>query len=65
MLHVIRDLSVIPTLGLLLNLAARSHSHDPGPLIPDVHLVTTHDGALTWHPATTTSPDNTPLRLSP
>ncbi|MEV5964600.1 hypothetical protein AB0L70_22700 [Kribbella sp. NPDC051952] len=62
MIHVIRDLSVIPALGLLLNLAARSYSHDPGPLSPDVHLVTPD---FTWHPATTTSPDHGPLRLSP
>ncbi|GAB2676811.1 DUF1444 domain-containing protein [Kribbella swartbergensis] len=62
LVHVIRDLSVIPALGMMLNLASRSHTHDPGPLSPDVHLVTP---TLTWHPATTLSPDNTPLRLSP
>ena len=38
LVHVIKDLSVIPALGLLLNLAARAHSHDPGPLTPDVFL---------------------------
>ena len=75
LLHVIKDLSVIPALGLLINLAARSHTHDPGPLSPEVHLVTpttpTPEASpdpshpFTWHPATTTSPDNTPLRLSP
>ncbi|TCO43485.1 hypothetical protein EV646_11261 [Kribbella antiqua] len=64
-IHVIQDLSVIPTLGLMLNLAARCHSHDPGPLTPDVHLVTCHNATLAWHPATTPSPDNAPLRLSP
>jgi hypothetical protein len=62
LIHVIRDLTVIPALGLMLNLAARVHTHNPGPLTPDVHLVST---TLEWHPATTTSPDNTPLRLSP
>jgi hypothetical protein len=62
MIHVIQDLSVIPALGLLLNLAARSHSHDPGPLTPDVYLVTPDQ---TWHPATISFPDHTPLRLSP
>ncbi|MEI8411864.1 MULTISPECIES: hypothetical protein [unclassified Kribbella] len=62
LIHVIRDLSVIPALGLMLNLASRSHTHDPGPLTPDVHLVTP---TLEWHPATTLSPDTTPLRLSP
>jgi hypothetical protein len=62
LVHVIRDLSVIPALGLMLNLASRSHTHDPGPLSPDVHLVTP---TLEWHPATTRSPDSTPLRMSP
>lgn len=62
LIHVIRDLSVIPALGLMLNLAARSYTNDPGPLSPDVHLVTP---TLEWHPATTSSPDSTPLRLSP
>ncbi|WP_329483999.1 hypothetical protein OG555_17710 [Kribbella sp. NBC_01484] len=75
LLHVIKDLSVIPALGLLLNLAARSHTHDPGPLSPEVHLVTPTTPSpeaspdprhpFTWHPATTSSPDSTPLRLSP
>lgn len=65
LIHVIEDLSVIPALGLMLNLTARSHSHDPGPLSPDVYLVTrTADTPWTWHPATTPSPDHTPLRLS-
>ncbi|WP_329005497.1 hypothetical protein OHA18_19190 [Kribbella sp. NBC_00709] len=62
MLHVIRDLSVIPALGLLLNVAARSYAHDPGPLSPDVFMVTPD---FRWLPATTLSPDYTPLRLSP
>jgi hypothetical protein len=62
LIHVIRDLAVIPALGQMLNLASRSHTHDPGPLIPDVHLVTP---TFEWYPATTPSPDNTPLRLSP
>ncbi|MEU4193408.1 hypothetical protein AB0E69_16035 [Kribbella sp. NPDC026611] len=62
LLHVIQDLSVIPALGLLLHLTARSHTRDPGPLSPDVYLVTP---SLTWHPATTASPDRLPLRMSP
>ena len=62
LIHVIRDLSVIPALGLMLNLASRSYTHDPGPLSPDIHLVTP---TLEWHPATTPSPDSSPLRLSP
>jgi hypothetical protein len=61
LIYVIRDLSVIPALGLMLNLASRAHTHDPGPLSPDVYLVTP---TLEWHPATTPSPDSTPLRLS-
>ncbi|WP_350278997.1 hypothetical protein [Kribbella sp. HUAS MG21] len=61
-LHVIEDLTVLSALGLLLNVAARCYSRDPGPLSPDVHLVTP---TLTWHPATTELPDHTPLRLSP
>jgi hypothetical protein len=68
LIHVIKDLSVIPALGQVLNVAARSYSHDPGPLSPDVHLVTpdpTFPAALTWHPATTSSPGHAPLRLSP
>ncbi|MEU8224572.1 hypothetical protein [Kribbella sp. NPDC048915] len=62
LLHVIEDLTVIPALGLLLNVAARCHSREPGPLSSDVYLVTPD---LTWHPATTVLPDHTPLRLSP
>ena len=61
LLHVIEDLSVIPALGLLLNVAARCHSRDPGPLSPDVYLVTPD---FRWHPATTVSLDHAPLRLS-
>jgi hypothetical protein len=60
-LHAIHDLSVIPALGLLINLAARCYTHDPGPLTPDVFLVTPD---LTWHPATQSAPDRTPLRMS-
>lgn len=61
-LHVIEDLTVLPALGVLLNVAARCYSRDPGPLSPEVHLVTPD---LTWHPATTELPDHAPLRLSP
>ncbi|MFK4084243.1 hypothetical protein ACI2LF_09065 [Kribbella sp. NPDC020789] len=65
LIHVVRDLSVLPALGLLLHLTARAHSQAPGPLSPDIHLVTfTPTGRLTWHPATTqTSPAT--LALSP
>lgn len=61
LLHVIEDLSVIPALGLLLNVAARCHARDPGPLSPDVYLVTP---GFSWHPATTVSLGHAPLRLS-
>ncbi|MDX3003661.1 hypothetical protein PWY87_18380 [Kribbella solani] len=61
-LHVIKDLSVIPALGLMLNVAGRCYSHDPGPLSPEVYLVTPD---LDWLPATTVLPDHTPLRMSP
>jgi hypothetical protein len=61
LLHVIEDLSVIPALGLLLNVAARCHARDPGPLSPDVFLVTPD---FSWHPATTVPLGQTPLRLS-
>ncbi|MGZ0148886.1 hypothetical protein ACXJJ3_17560 [Kribbella sp. WER1] len=60
MLHVIEDLSMIPALGLMLSLAARSYARDPGPLSPDVYLVTPE---LVWHPATTAPPGD--LRLRP
>lgn len=62
LLHVIQDLSVIPALGLLLNIAARCHARDPGPLSPEVYLVTPD---FRWLPATTVLPDRAPLRLSP
>jgi hypothetical protein len=62
LLHVIESLTVIPALGVLLNVAARCHARDPGPLSPEVYLVTPD---FTWHPATTALPDHTPLRLSP
>ncbi|GAA1142353.1 hypothetical protein GCM10009630_46050 [Kribbella jejuensis] len=61
-LHVIEDLSFIPALGLMMRLAARCYSRDPGPLSPDVYLATP---ALTWHPATISSTDHDPLHLSP
>ncbi|WP_427885914.1 hypothetical protein ACQHIV_25870 [Kribbella sp. GL6] len=60
MLHVIEDLSVLPALGLMLNLAARCYDRDPGPLSPEVHLVTPE---LVWHRATTPLTDG--LRVRP
>jgi hypothetical protein len=48
LVHVITDLSVIPALGMMLNLAGRSHATEPGPLSPLAYLLTP-DG---WHPAT-------------
>ncbi|WP_405064067.1 hypothetical protein OG474_21115 [Kribbella sp. NBC_01505] len=65
LLHVVQDLSVLPALGLLLHLTDRAHSQAPGPLSPDIHLVTfTPAGHPTWHPATTTTSPTT-LALSP
>ncbi|MEV6411323.1 hypothetical protein [Kribbella sp. NPDC051718] len=60
LVHVIADLSVLPALGMMLNLAGRSYATDPGPLSPRVYLATT-DG---WHPATRTDEDAGP-GLSP
>ena len=60
MVHVIEDLSVIPALGMMLGLAARSYARDPGPLSPEVYLVTPE---LVWHCATTAPPGE--LRLRP
>jgi hypothetical protein len=54
LVHVIADLSVIPALGMMLNLAGRSHATEPGPLSPWVHLAT----PAGWHLAT--RPDSDP-----
>lgn len=48
LVHVITDLSVLAALGMMLNLAGRTHATDPGPLSPWVYLVA-DDG---WHLAT-------------
>ncbi|HWD79190.1 MAG TPA: hypothetical protein VG497_09910, partial [Kribbella sp.] len=61
-LHVIEDLRMIPALGLMTRIAARCYARDPGPLSPDVYLVTP---AFTWHPTTLASTGHDPLRLSP
>ncbi|MEU4289941.1 hypothetical protein AB0E63_17110 [Kribbella sp. NPDC026596] len=50
LIHVIQNLSLIPALGLLLNLTARSHTHDRSPLSPEVHLALP---TTPTHPATT------------
>ncbi|HZX06462.1 hypothetical protein [Kribbella sp.] len=60
-LHVIEDLGVIPALGLMVNLAARGYARDPGPLSPEVYLVTPE---LVWHRATVPLTDETSLRPS-
>ncbi|MFI5712829.1 hypothetical protein [Kribbella sp. NPDC051620] len=60
LVHVISDLSVLPALGMMLNLAGRSHATDPGPLSPWVYLVAA-DG---WHLATRIDEDAGP-GLSP
>jgi hypothetical protein len=48
LIHVITDLRVIPALGMMLNITARSHVTEPGPLSPSVYVVT----STGWHPAT-------------
>ncbi|GAA0941509.1 hypothetical protein GCM10009554_33190 [Kribbella koreensis] len=60
LVHVITDLSVLQALGMMLNLAGRSHATNPGPLSPWVYLVAA-DG---WHP-TTRPADNSDPGLSP
>ncbi|MDX6281285.1 MAG: hypothetical protein QOH03_2356, partial [Kribbellaceae bacterium] len=56
LVHVITDLSVLRALGMMLNLAGRSHATDPGPLSPWVYLV----GPTGWQPATRTADDTGP-----
>jgi hypothetical protein len=51
LVHVITDLSVIPALGMMLNLSGRSHTTEPGPLSPTVYLV----GPTGWQSATRTA----------
>jgi hypothetical protein len=60
LVHVITDLSAIPALGMMLNLAGRSHATEPGPLSPWIYLVT-REG---WQPATRTAGEPGPA-LSP
>jgi hypothetical protein len=60
LVHVITDLSVLPALGMMLNIAGRSHDTDPGPLSPWVYLV----GPDGWQLATRTGNDSAP-GLSP
>lgn len=56
LVHVITDLSVIPALGMMLNLAGRAHATEPGPLSPWIYLVAP-DG---WHLATRAAGDPSP-----
>lgn len=60
LVHVIADLSVIPALGMMVNLATRFHSEQPGPLSPWVYLVS----PAGWQPAIECSDDHH-LKLSP
>lgn len=60
LVHVVTDLSVLPALGMMLNLAGRAHATEPGPLSPWVYLVAP-DG---WHLATRAAGDPSP-GLSP
>ncbi|WBQ04635.1 hypothetical protein [Kribbella sp. CA-293567] len=61
LVHVIADLSVIPALGLMLNLAGRSYATDPGPLSPWIYLA----GRNGWQPATRPLGDSAPGLSSP
>ncbi|GAA0611173.1 hypothetical protein HPO96_21985 [Kribbella sandramycini] len=63
LIHVIRDLGAIPALGHLINHAVRTYNQAPGPLSPDVHLVT-FTPTPTWYPATSAHSPTT-LTLSP
>jgi hypothetical protein len=62
LIHVIRDLAVIPALGAMLHLTHDAYEAAPGPLTRSIYLVDESG----WHPATTSPPDH-PLRhhLSP
>ena len=60
-LHVIKDLSLIPALALMLNLTLRAHLEHPGPLTPWIYLVTDN----TWHPATNQPTSLGDIHLSP
>ncbi|WP_344219102.1 hypothetical protein [Kribbella sancticallisti] len=58
LIHVITDLRAIPALAMMLTLATRCHTTEPGPLTPQIYLAT----PTAWHPATT---HPTAPRLSP
>jgi hypothetical protein len=62
LIHVIRDLAVLPALGAMLHLTHDAYEAAPGPLTRSIYLVDQSG----WHPATTSPPDH-PLRhhLSP
>jgi len=60
-LHVVKDLSVIPALALMLSLTLRAHLERPGPLSPWIYLVTDN----TWRPATTQPTTLRDIHLSP
>jgi hypothetical protein len=61
-IHVIRDLAVLPALSAMLHLTHEAFEAAPGPLTRSVYLVDQSG----WHPATTSTADH-PLRhqLSP
>ncbi|WP_112248124.1 hypothetical protein [Kribbella monticola] len=62
LIHVIRDLSVLPALSAMLHLTHTAFESAPGPLTPTVYLV----DATGWHPATIALPDHPlPYHLSP
>lgn len=62
LIHVIRDLSVLPALSAMLHLTNSAYEAAPGPLTPTVYLVDSSG----WHPATTALPKHPlPYRLTP
>jgi hypothetical protein len=56
-IHVIRDLAVLPALSAMLHLTHEAFESAPGPLTRSIYLVDQSG----WHPATT-SPTDHPLR---
>ncbi|WP_328333571.1 hypothetical protein OHA70_16910 [Kribbella sp. NBC_00382] len=64
LVHVITSLSAIPALGMMLNLAGRSHATDPGPLSPWVYLVTSDGWQLATRAADEPGPGLSPRFLA-
>ncbi|WP_185442865.1 hypothetical protein [Kribbella qitaiheensis] len=62
LIHVIRDLSILPAISAMLRLTHTAYETSPGPLTPTVYLV----DPTGWHPATTALPNHPlPYHLTP